>query len=92
MVVAATRPRYCGVLLVAALWLTAGAICPGGRLAAQNRKRLPPPPPFASLFPLEEAWTITLEDPLAVLAGAPGIYGDSASDLYYDNLTVSENR
>lgn len=59
MVVAATRPRYCGVLLVAALWLTAGAVCPG-RLAAQTRKRTPPPPPFASLFPLEEAWSITL--------------------------------
>ena len=56
---AATRPRYCGVLLVAALWLTAGAVCPG-RLAAQTRKRTPPPPPFASLFPLEEAWSITL--------------------------------
>jgi hypothetical protein len=36
-------------------------------------------------------WTITLEDPLAVLAGAPGIYGDSASDLYYDNVTVRTN-
>ena len=57
---AATRPRYCGVLLVAALWLTAGLVCPGGHLAAQKLKRTPPPPPFASLFPLEEAWTITL--------------------------------
>ena len=59
MVVAATRPRYCGVLLVAALWLTAGLVCPG-HLAAQKTKRLPPPPPFAALFPLEEAWMITL--------------------------------
>ncbi|HET9010542.1 MAG TPA: hypothetical protein VFN38_01945, partial [Gemmatimonadaceae bacterium] len=57
---AATRPRYCGVLLVAALWLTAGVIGPDGRLAAQKKKRLPPPPPFAALFPLEEAWSITL--------------------------------
>jgi outer membrane protein assembly factor BamB len=59
VVVAATRPRYCGALLVAALWLTAGLVCPG-RLAAQKTKRTPPPPPFAALFPLEEAWTITL--------------------------------
>jgi hypothetical protein len=36
-------------------------------------------------------WTITLEDPLPVLTGAPGIYGDSASDLYYDNVTVRTN-
>ena len=57
---AATRPRYCGVLLVAALWLTAGVVCPGGRLLAQTRKKTPPPPPFAALFPLEEAWSITL--------------------------------
>jgi len=57
--VAATRPRYCGALLVAALWLTAGLVCPG-ELAAQRTKRLPPPPPFASLFPLEEAWMIEL--------------------------------
>jgi len=58
--VAATRPRYCGVLLVAALWLTAGSICPDGRLAAQQAKRKPPLPPFSALFPLEEAWMITL--------------------------------
>lgn len=36
-------------------------------------------------------WTITLEDPLPVTMGAPGIYGDSAADLYYDNLTVKAN-
>jgi outer membrane protein assembly factor BamB len=36
-------------------------------------------------------WTITLEDPLPVLTGAPGIYGDSATDLYYDNITVRTN-
>ncbi|HET9266680.1 MAG TPA: PQQ-binding-like beta-propeller repeat protein, partial [Vicinamibacterales bacterium] len=59
VVVAATRPRYCGVLLVAALWLTAGLVCPG-HLAAQKTKRRPLPPPFAALFPLEEAWMITL--------------------------------
>jgi outer membrane protein assembly factor BamB len=59
VVVAATRPRYCGVLLVAAVWLTIGLVCPG-HLAAQKKKRTPPPPPFAALFPLEEAWMITL--------------------------------
>jgi outer membrane protein assembly factor BamB len=62
VVVAATRPRYCGVLLVAGLWLTAGLVCPGG-LAAQKARRTPPPPPFAALFPLEEAWMITLPAP-----------------------------
>jgi hypothetical protein len=36
-------------------------------------------------------WTITLEDPLPVLAGSPGIYGDSSADLYYDNITVRMN-
>jgi hypothetical protein len=36
-------------------------------------------------------WTITLEDPIAVKAGAPGVYGDSVTDLYWDNLTVKVN-
>jgi hypothetical protein len=36
-------------------------------------------------------WTVTLEDPLPVTQGSPGIYGDSAADLYYDNLTVRTN-
>jgi outer membrane protein assembly factor BamB len=36
-------------------------------------------------------WTITLRDPLPVRAGAPGIYGDSATDLYWDNLMVKVN-
>jgi outer membrane protein assembly factor BamB len=36
-------------------------------------------------------WTITLEDPLPVTQGSPGIYGDSAADLYYDNITVRTN-
>jgi outer membrane protein assembly factor BamB len=33
-------------------------------------------------------WTITLQDPALVKAGSPGIYGDSVTDLYYDNLSV----
>jgi outer membrane protein assembly factor BamB len=41
--------------------------------------------------PEPPGWTIALEDPLPVLTGAPGIYGDSASDLYYDNMTVRAN-
>jgi hypothetical protein len=36
-------------------------------------------------------WTVSLEDPLPVAAGAPGIYGDSASDLYWDDVTVKVN-
>jgi outer membrane protein assembly factor BamB len=33
-------------------------------------------------------WTITLDDPIVIRAGAPGIYGDSATDLYWDNLSL----
>ena len=36
-------------------------------------------------------WTITLEDPIGVKAGAPGLYGDSVTDLYWDNVTVKGN-
>jgi len=38
-----------------------------------------------------EAWTITLEDPIVVQEGAPGIYGDSVTDVYYDDFTVKVN-
>jgi hypothetical protein len=41
--------------------------------------------------PEPEGWTITLEDPQAVQQGSPGIYGDSVSDLYWDDLTVRVN-
>jgi outer membrane protein assembly factor BamB len=41
--------------------------------------------------PEPAAWTITLEDPVAVPEGAPGIYGDSVTDIYYDDLTVKVN-
>jgi outer membrane protein assembly factor BamB len=34
-------------------------------------------------------WTITLQDPFLVRAGSPGIYGDSVTDLYYDNIQVT---
>lgn len=33
-------------------------------------------------------WTITVEDPLPNHEGSPGIYGYSATDIYYDNLKV----
>ncbi len=33
-------------------------------------------------------WTITLDDPIVIREGAPGIYGDSATDLYWDNLSL----
>jgi outer membrane protein assembly factor BamB len=41
--------------------------------------------------PEPEEWTITLEDPIVVKEGAPGIYGDSPTDIYYDNVTVKVN-
>jgi outer membrane protein assembly factor BamB len=36
-------------------------------------------------------WTITLEDPQVVPQGSPGIYGDSVSDLYWDDVRVRVN-
>jgi hypothetical protein len=36
-------------------------------------------------------WSITLEDPIVVQEGSPGIYGDSPVDIYYDNVTVKVN-
>ena len=33
-------------------------------------------------------WTITLDDPIVIREGAPGLYGDSATDLYWDNLSL----
>jgi hypothetical protein len=41
--------------------------------------------------PEPEEWSITYEDPIVVQAGAPGIYGDSPIDVYYDNVTVKVN-
>ena len=38
--------------------------------------------------PEPEAWTITAEDPLPNSEGSPGIYGYSATEIYYDNLKV----
>jgi outer membrane protein assembly factor BamB len=36
-------------------------------------------------------WTVTVEDPIGVKTGAPGLYGDSVTDLYWDNVTVKGN-
>lgn len=38
--------------------------------------------------PEPEDWTITAEDPLPNREGSPGIYGYSATVIYYDNLKV----
>jgi hypothetical protein len=41
--------------------------------------------------PEPAAWTLTLEDPMLVKQGSPGVYGDSPTDIYYDNVTVKVN-
>ncbi len=38
--------------------------------------------------PEPDEWTITAEDPLPNREGSPGIYGYSATEIYYDNLKV----
>ena len=38
--------------------------------------------------PEPNEWTITAEDPLPNREGSPGIYGYSATVIYYDNLKV----
>ena len=37
-------------------------------------------------------WTLTVEDPLANRTGSPGIIGYSPIDIYFDNVSVVENR
>jgi hypothetical protein len=34
------------------------------------------------------AWSISVEDPLPVRQGSPGLYGYSAADIFYDNVKV----
>jgi outer membrane protein assembly factor BamB len=36
-------------------------------------------------------WTVVLEDPIVVQQGSPGLYGDSVTDVYYDDFTVKVN-
>jgi len=38
------------------------------------------------------AWTIEFEDPVEIPTGAPGLYGDSSTDIAWDNLKVTPNR
>jgi outer membrane protein assembly factor BamB len=42
--------------------------------------------------PEPEAWTITVQDPLRIAHGAPGIYGYAPVDIFYDNVSVMENQ
>ncbi|NKB89546.1 MAG: PQQ-binding-like beta-propeller repeat protein [Acidobacteria bacterium] len=37
-------------------------------------------------------WTLEIEDPRALQSGAPGIYGYSPVNIYYDNYKVTANR
>jgi hypothetical protein len=41
--------------------------------------------------PEPEEWTITVQDPLRITHGAPGIYGYSPVDIFYDNVQVYAN-
>jgi outer membrane protein assembly factor BamB len=54
------------------VWLTALAVCPQIVAAAQKHKR-PPAPPFAVLFPLEAAWAVTLPSTPAKPAVRDGV-------------------
>ena len=36
-------------------------------------------------------WTVSVNDPLPILHGSPGLSGYSPSPIYYDNILVSEN-
>jgi outer membrane protein assembly factor BamB len=42
--------------------------------------------------PEPAAWTIEYEDPSGILAGAPGIYADSSTELDFDNVQVMVNK
>jgi len=39
-----------------------------------------------------EEWTITVKDPMPITHGAPGIYGYSPVDIFFDNVQVMENQ
>jgi outer membrane protein assembly factor BamB len=72
VVVAATRPTYCGVIVAAMVWLTGVLVCPADASAGQRANKKVPAPPFAALFPLEEAWTVTLPTAPATAAAHDG--------------------
>ena len=46
-------------------------------------------PPVPEGEPEPEAWTITVEDPIPIRQGSPGIYGNSVTTLYFDNVQVT---
>ena len=37
-------------------------------------------------------WTMTVEDPLPIASGSPGLIGYSPADIYYDNVKVTVNK
>ncbi len=39
-----------------------------------------------------DAWSITVEDPLPIEQGAPGLSGFSPAPIYYDNISITSNR
>jgi len=39
-----------------------------------------------------DEWTISVKDPLRNSNGAPGIYGYAPVDIFYDNVSVTENQ
>jgi len=38
-----------------------------------------------------EAWTITVEDPIGIQEGSPGFYGNSGTEIFYDNIKVMKS-
>jgi len=42
--------------------------------------------------PEPEEWTITVQDPMRITHGAPGIAGYAPVDIFYDNVSVTENQ
>ena len=45
--------------------------------------------PVAATEPAD--WSITVEDPLPIAGGSPGLVGYSPADVYYDNVKVTVN-
>jgi len=57
----------------------------GGKVRARGKAW-----PASEPEPVE--WTIERIDPLGNHHGSPGIYGDAANEVYFDNITVSPNK
>ncbi|MFQ5435448.1 MAG: PQQ-binding-like beta-propeller repeat protein, partial [Anaerolineae bacterium] len=41
--------------------------------------------------PEPAAWTLIAEDPHPNVYGSPGLYGDAATTIYYDNIKITDN-